>query len=176
MKNFFITSLSATILLFTSCSESTYPTSSDPYPGGQNPYPGGQNPYPNEPVVIGQDGRVINRDGRQARSRINLPPGQAKKVYGGQSAKVYAPGQQKKNGGGVYQNLPPNRIAVNDRNAKRAANGQYYYTDRNGYVYWKANDGYYYLDSKYNRTNTKNNKHGNGKNNYKGNGKGKSKH
>lgn len=30
--------------------------------------------------------------------RTNLPPGQAKKVYGG-SAKDYAPGQQKKKGG-----------------------------------------------------------------------------
>ena len=28
-----------------------------------------------------------------------LPPGQAKKVYGTQSAKPFAPGQQKKNGG-----------------------------------------------------------------------------
>ena len=26
----------------------------------------------------------------------NLPPGQAKKIYGGQSAKAYAPGQRKK--------------------------------------------------------------------------------
>lgn len=31
-------------------------------------------------------------------TRTNLPPGQAKKVYGG-SAKDYAPGQQKKKGG-----------------------------------------------------------------------------
>jgi hypothetical protein len=29
-----------------------------------------------------------------------LPPGQAKKVYGHQSAKAFAPGQQKKNSGG----------------------------------------------------------------------------
>lgn len=29
----------------------------------------------------------------------NLPPGQAKKVYGGKSAKKYAPGQQKKRHG-----------------------------------------------------------------------------
>ncbi len=32
----------------------------------------------------------------------HLPPGQAKKVYGHQSAKAFAPGQQKKHGGGVY--------------------------------------------------------------------------
>ena len=43
----------------------------------------------NKRVIIDQDGRVIGQ-------RQNLPPGQAKKVYGDKSAKQYAPGQRKK--------------------------------------------------------------------------------
>lgn len=47
-------------------------------------------------VILDRDGKVINRDGRIGRNDRNLPPGQAKKKYGGKSAKVYAPGQRKK--------------------------------------------------------------------------------
>jgi hypothetical protein len=49
-----------------------------------------------ERVARDRDGNVITRDGRVERNDRNLPPGQAKKKYGGQSAKVYAPGQRKK--------------------------------------------------------------------------------
>ncbi len=41
-----------------------------------------------KPVVVNQETKV--------RQRRNLPPGHAKKVYGHQSAKAFAPGQQKK--------------------------------------------------------------------------------
>lgn len=37
-----------------------------------------------------------------------MPPGQAKKVYGDQSAKAYAPGQQKKAGNVVYRTSESN--------------------------------------------------------------------
>ncbi|RNI29033.1 hypothetical protein [Rufibacter latericius] len=39
-------------------------------------------------------------DGRTNSSTRGLPPGQAKKVNGDQSARAYAPGQQKKHGKG----------------------------------------------------------------------------
>jgi hypothetical protein len=90
-----------------------------------------------------------DRDGRVINNERNLPPGQAKKVYGEKSAKVYAPGQRKKRGNGSYSNLPPQRISVDDRNAQRDRKGQYYYTDANGYKYWKGYNGFYYLDRKY---------------------------
>ena len=62
-----------------------------------------------------QNGRVIRRDGVYGRPGIlsrggnvygnnkQLPPGQAKKIYGGR-AKDYAPGQMKKRHGGYYEN------------------------------------------------------------------------
>lgn len=79
------------------------------YKGGNN---GDANNYPNNGGVITlPDGSVIYPDGsrrdrnddrrydRRNRNRNNnrewMPPGQAKKVYGG-SARDYAPGQQKK--------------------------------------------------------------------------------
>ena len=43
-----------------------------------------------------QVGRVYQPASKQ------LPPGQAKKVYGHQSAKAFAPGQQKKHGAVIY--------------------------------------------------------------------------
>ncbi|WP_300671355.1 hypothetical protein [Soonwooa sp.] len=42
-----------------------------------------------------QNGRIIVID-RNSNDYRNLPPGQAKKIYGDKSAKRYAPGQQKK--------------------------------------------------------------------------------
>lgn len=42
-----------------------------------------------------QNGRVIVYD-RNSGDYRNLPPGQAKKIYGDKSAKKYAPGQRKK--------------------------------------------------------------------------------
>jgi hypothetical protein len=46
-----------------------------------------KNTYPKKVVVT------------ESNNPHGLPPGQAKKVYGSQSAKPYAPGQQKKSGG-----------------------------------------------------------------------------
>jgi len=75
----------------------------------------------------------------------NLPPGQAKKVYGSQSAKAYAPGQQKK-----YANRHPlvivyaPGIVIN-----KYSDGRYYYRNTAGYMYWKGYDGRYYIDEKH---------------------------
>ncbi|GAB2539089.1 hypothetical protein [Rufibacter soli] len=44
-------------------------------------------------------------------STQGMPPGQAKKVYGDQSAKAYAPGQQKKAGNVVYRTSESNSKA-----------------------------------------------------------------
>ena len=75
----------------------------------------------------------------------NLPPGQAKKVYGSQSAKAYAPGQRKK-----YAKRYPLVIVYTPGIVIRQHNdGRYYYTNTAGYTYWKGYDGRYYLDEKH---------------------------
>jgi hypothetical protein len=75
----------------------------------------------------------------------NLPPGQAKKIYGSQSAKPYAPGQRKKN-----QNRYPLVIVHTPGIViKKYSDGRYYYKNGAGYMYWKGYDGRYYLDEKH---------------------------
>jgi len=74
----------------------------------------------------------------------NLPPGQAKKVYGGQSAKAYAPGQRKK-----YASRYPLVIVYTPAIViKQHSDGRYYHMNTAGYTYWKGSDGRYYLDEK----------------------------
>src|SRR5687767_5152237 len=59
----------------------------------------------------------------------NLPPGQAKKIYGSQSAKAYAPGQQKK-----YANRYPLVIVHSPGIViNRYSDGRYYYRNTAGY-------------------------------------------
>ena len=87
----------ATVAAFTSCSSNSYPN--------RNPYPN----YPsnggrNEPVIVTRDGTVIDRNGRVVGNTRNMPPGQAKKIYGSKSAKAYAPGQRKKAGRDYVEN------------------------------------------------------------------------
>src|SRR6187200_2098457 len=75
----------------------------------------------------------------------NLPPGQAKKVYGSQSAKAYAPGQRKK-----YATHYPLVIVYTPAIVvKKHSDGRYYYINTAGYTYWKGYDGRYYLDEKH---------------------------
>src|SRR4030095_3805859 len=75
----------------------------------------------------------------------NLPPGQAKKVYGSKSAKAYAPGQRKK-----YANRYPLVIVYTPGIViKKHSDGRYYYRNTAGYTYWKGYDGRYYLDEKH---------------------------
>jgi len=71
----------------------------------------------------------------------NLPPGQAKKIYGSQSAKAYAPGQRKKYPLVIVHTTT---IVIN-----RYSDGRYYYRNPAGYMYWKGDDGRYYLDEKH---------------------------
>jgi hypothetical protein len=161
-------------LVLASCNRTANPTST-PLPGDptdqgrrypdQTPLPGDARSYPqNYPREGERDGVVtIIRTGNSNYEK--LPPGQAKKKYGGKSAKVYAPGQQKKNGGAT--NGIATVIAVPDIYASRSTTGQLYYVYR-GNTYWKQNDGYYYL------TETNNNSRKEGK--MKGKDKHKEKH
>src|SRR6187397_599363 len=71
----------------------------------------------------------------------NLPPGQAKKIYGDQSAKSYAPGQRKK--------YPLVIVYTNNILINRYSDGRYYYRNAAGYNYWKGDDGRYYIDEKH---------------------------
>jgi len=78
----------------------------------------------------------------------NLPPGQAKKIYGGRSARPYAPGQRKKYG---YTNrrYPLIIIRTPDIVISRYNEGRYYYRNPDGYMYWKGYDDRFYLDEKH---------------------------
>jgi hypothetical protein len=81
-----------------------YPDGTRRLPNGTIIYKDGKQVENNGSTVTLPDGTVIypDRDANyprtrtQARKAKSLPPGQAKKIYGG-SAKDYAPGQQKKN-------------------------------------------------------------------------------
>src|SRR6188474_540005 len=64
----------------------------------------------------------------------NLPPGQAKKVYGSQSAKAYAPGQRKKNA----IRYPLVIVYTPAIVVKKHSDGRYYYINTAGYTYWKG--------------------------------------
>jgi hypothetical protein len=131
----------------------------------------------------------------------NLPPGQAKKVYGTKSAKVFAPGQQKKQGK-YYPLIIVRTPAIV---ILRHADGRYYYKNEENYIYWQGNDDRFYLDEQYlekvqydkneleswkhkgntgnarktppgqSKKDESNEQHGNGNGNANGNGKGKSK-
>src|SRR6188472_2947385 len=116
-------SLLLILVIAISCRSSRYSTSRE-YP--TNPTPPAE-PSTNIYVVQGNDG--------------NLPPGQAKKIYGDQSAKAYAPGQRKK--------YPLVIVYTNNIVINRYSDGRYYYRNTAGYTYWKGDDGRYYLDEKH---------------------------
>jgi len=78
----------------------------------------------------------------------NLPPGQAKKIYGSRSARPYAPGQQKKYGYS-YRRYPLIIVRTPNINIGRYNDGRYYYRNPDGYMYWKGYDDRFYLDEKY---------------------------
>lgn len=80
----------------------------------------------------------------------NLPPGQAKKVYGHQSARVFAPGHRKYRQP-PYGYRPPLVIIISDHLASADRNGAWYYDNEYGYRYWRNRDGKYYLDERYNQ-------------------------
>ena len=102
MKHRFFTSAVALLVVLVtmvSCGSSRTTTKRYPYPGSPYPYPDDRYPqgypYPDRYP----DERYPDRrypDYGSTRYQKNLPPGHAKKIYGGRSARPYAPGQQKK--------------------------------------------------------------------------------
>jgi len=91
-------------------------------------------PVKEKPVVI-----VSNPS-----THSNLPPGQAKKIYGDQSAKSHAPGQQKKQvNNKVY--FPLIIIRTPDIIISKHDDGRYYYKNPQGYYYWQGTDNRFYL-------------------------------
>ena len=72
----------------------------------------------------------------------NLPPGQAKKIYGDKSAKRYAPGQRKKHMYPLIITRTPDIIIGR-------ADGRNYYRNADGLYYWEGGDGRFYLDEKH---------------------------
>lgn len=92
---------------------------------------GGDRDYP---------GRYPDRE----RSAHRLPPGHSKKVYNHKSARSHAPGQRKKYG---YHPLVIVRTPRMD--IRRAGDGRYYYTNREGFYYWKGYDERLYLDERF---------------------------
>ena len=94
--------LIAASAIFTGCSSNSYPDTGQYPRSSRYPYPN-QYPYPNYPsrggrsdeVIVTRDGRVIDRNGRVIGTTRNLPPGQAKKLYGSKSARGYSRGHRK---------------------------------------------------------------------------------
>src|SRR5688572_8628445 len=143
-------------------SKNKYPATDYPgqrIPGETSDYP----QYPNDPnsQYPRNDYPVYNDPNPE-----NLPPGQAKKRYGGKSARPYAPGQRKKQGyrttdrtDRTYRNSPndvyKNRTypliinRTNDMIIERDGNGRLYYRHPDGVIYWKGNDERFYLDERY---------------------------
>ena len=126
-------SLFTILIIAVSCKTSkptgrTYPRS---YPNDPNP----EYPRRDYPVYRGTDPNPEN-----------LPPGQAKKVYGGKSARVYAPGQRKKY---AYRRFPLIIRRTPDIIIRRTNDGRYYYRNSEGLVYWNGYDDRLYLDEKF---------------------------
>ncbi len=134
------------IVFATSCrtsrsgSDQRYPRTGYPYPDSRR--------YPDYPQYPNENYPVYNDPNPR-----NLPPGQAKKIYGGQSARPYAPGQRKKYGND-YHRYPLIVIRTPGIVIGRYNDGRYYYRNQDGFLYWKGSDDRYYLDEKYlDRTN-----------------------
>jgi hypothetical protein len=126
------------ILIAASCSSSKSSSKKYPYPG--SPYP--QQPAPGEKAPT--DKGPIEKS--SSPSTTGLPPGQAKKIYGEKSAKVFAPGQRKKLGNKYY---PLVIVRTPDIIIVKHTDGRYYYKNADNYIYWKGNDDRFYLDEQY---------------------------
>jgi hypothetical protein len=84
----------------------------------------------------------------------NLPPGQAKKIYGGHDAREYAH-ERKHHKNKKYipvygeRGYPLIIIRTPDIVITRNSSGQVYFRNRDGLFYWLKNDNRYYLDERY---------------------------
>jgi hypothetical protein len=133
--------ISGTTLLLASCSRRYYPTD-ERYP--QERRVPDRNPYPQErPVVI------------YAPPPQDLPPGQAKKIYGGKDAREYAHKHKHGGRGKCYtpgygqRGYPLIIIRTPDIIINRYNDGRYYYRNADGLFYWLRPDNRFYLDEQY---------------------------
>jgi hypothetical protein len=76
----------------------------------------------------------------------SLPPGQAKKVYGSQSAKPFAPGQQKKQVVNLYPLIMVRTPAIV---VYTFSDGRHYCRNSDGMIYWLGKDNRFYMDDSY---------------------------
>lgn len=139
------TAILLTIIAFAaSCSTSRR----SPYPEDRRyPYPEDTRryPYPEERRYPGDDRRVVITNDPNPN---NLPPGQAKKIYGGKSARPYAPGQRKKQYDN-YRRYPLIIRRTPDIIIGRNNDGRYYHRNNDGWMYWQGYDDRFYLDQQY---------------------------
>ena len=133
--------LATVVLTFTSC-RSSRSTPQYPEPDSRR-YPG---EYPREERY--PDSRTYPGEYPRDRRVEGMPPGHAKKVYGHKSAKVFAPGQRKKQGG-YYGKYPLIINKPSDRAIQRSEDNRYYYKNQDGYYYWQGYDRRFYLDERY---------------------------
>jgi len=134
MKLKFTPVVVAITILLVACSGSKSTSSKYPYPGS---------PYPQESKKEG-DGSASEKNSNAAHPS-NLPPGQAKKIYGAKSARDFAPGQQKKH----KSYYPLIIVKTPDIVIMRHVDGRYFYRNADNYVYWKGSDERFYLDEQY---------------------------
>lgn len=130
--------LFAIIAMAASCrtSRTDRPTRDYPSTTKRYPYP---DQYPEDRRVV-----VTNDPNPQ-----NLPPGQAKKIYGGKSAKPYAPGQRKKMNSYEYRRVPLIITRTPDIIITRNSDGRYYHRNPDGFLYWQGYDNRFYIDKAY---------------------------
>ncbi|MDB5247806.1 MAG: hypothetical protein JWQ40_2200 [Segetibacter sp.] len=86
MKNLLGLIVISALAVLTGCSNQSYP--------GSSPYPTYPSTGRNDDVIVTRDGTVIDRNGRVIGNTRNMPPGQAKKIYGSKSAKRYSRGHR----------------------------------------------------------------------------------
>jgi hypothetical protein len=137
-KFFTLTTPLIGLILLVSCSSSKSSTKKYPFPG--SPAPQEKNPGQQPTDKNGGD------QNSNAAHPTNLPPGQAKKIYGEKSAKVFAPGQRKKQGNHYY---PLIVLKTQDIIILRHTDGRYYYKNQDNFIYWKGDDERFYLDEQF---------------------------
>jgi hypothetical protein len=137
-KFFTLTTPLIGLILLVSCSSSKSSTKKYPFPGSPAPQEKSPGQQPTDKNGADQNSNAAHP--------TNLPPGQAKKIYGEKSAKVFAPGQRKKQGNHYY---PLIVLKTPDIIILRHTDGRYYFKNSDNLIYWKGNDERFYLDEQY---------------------------
>ncbi len=134
--------LQAVILMILIASAASCRTSRSGYPTSRYPESRRYPQYPDYP-----DNRYPEYPVYRDQNPYNLPPGQSKKIYGGKSARPYAPGQRKKYG--YNRQFPLIIVRTPNIVIGRYNDGRYYYRSPEDLWYWKGNDDRFYLDEKF---------------------------